>query len=86
MPIVSQHLEQAEYDAERSRYFESLGYKVIPQGDDVRLWNNDVMKDFRSQFMKDIDKISFCNNCPYKGQVVWDPTVDYHWLTEAARA
>lgn len=50
------------------------------------LWNNSVMKDFRRQFMKDIDKISFCNNCPYKGQVVWDPTVEYHWLTEASRA
>lgn len=50
------------------------------------MWNNDVMKDFRHQFMKDIDKISFCNNCPYKGQVVWDPTVEYHWLTDAARA
>jgi len=35
----SQHLEQAEYDAERSRYFESQGYKVI------RFWNNDVMND-----------------------------------------
>ena len=32
----SQHLEQSEYDAERSRYFESLGYKVI------RFWNNQV--------------------------------------------
>ena len=32
----SQHLEQSEYDAERSKYFESLGYKVI------RLWNNQV--------------------------------------------
>ena len=57
--------------------------------DDIPLtamWNNGVMKDFRHQFMKDIDKISFCNNCPYKGQVVWDPTVEYHWLTDAARA
>jgi very-short-patch-repair endonuclease len=32
----SQHLEQAEYDVERTRYFESLGYKVI------RFWNNQV--------------------------------------------
>lgn len=57
--------------------------------DDIPLtamWNNAVMKDFRRQFMKEIDKISFCGNCPYKGQVVWDPTVEYHWLTEAARA
>ena len=33
----SQHLEQEEYDSERTKYLESLGYKVI------RFWNNDVM-------------------------------------------
>ncbi len=33
----SQHLEQEEYDQERIKFFESLGYKVI------RFWNNDVM-------------------------------------------
>jgi very-short-patch-repair endonuclease len=32
----SQHLEQQEYDDERTKYLESLGYKVI------RFWNNDV--------------------------------------------
>ncbi len=35
----SQHLEQAEYDVERTKYLELQGYKVI------RFWNNDVMKD-----------------------------------------
>lgn len=35
----SQHLEQEEYDEERTEYLNSLGYKV------VRFWNNDVMKD-----------------------------------------
>jgi very-short-patch-repair endonuclease len=30
----SQHLEQAEYDIERSQYFKARGYKV------VRFWNN----------------------------------------------
>jgi len=35
----SQHLEQAEYDVERTKYFESQGYKVI------RFWNNQVMND-----------------------------------------
>ena len=35
----SQHLEQEEYDEERTRYLESQGYKVI------RFWNNDVIKD-----------------------------------------
>src|SRR5215210_3239681 len=38
----SQHLEQVEYDAERTRYLESKGYKVI------RFWNKDVMKDMDS--------------------------------------
>ena len=38
----SQHLDQQEYDKERTKYFESLGYKVI------RFWNNDVMKDIES--------------------------------------
>ena len=33
----SQHLQQAEYDEERTKYLESLGYQVI------RFWNNDVM-------------------------------------------
>jgi very-short-patch-repair endonuclease len=35
----SQHLEQEDYDTERTRYFESLGYKVI------RFWNSWVMND-----------------------------------------
>jgi very-short-patch-repair endonuclease len=33
----SQHLEQEEYDEQRTRYLEAQGYKVI------RFWNNDVM-------------------------------------------
>ena len=33
----SQHLEQEEYDKERTQYLESQGYKVI------RFWNNDVI-------------------------------------------
>jgi very-short-patch-repair endonuclease len=35
----SQHLEQAEYDIERSKYLEAQGYKVI------RFWNNQVEND-----------------------------------------
>jgi very-short-patch-repair endonuclease len=34
----SQHLEQEAYDEERTKYLNSLGYKVI------RFWNKDVMK------------------------------------------
>ncbi len=33
----SQHLDQEEYDEERTQYLKLLGYKVI------RFWNNDVM-------------------------------------------
>jgi radical SAM protein with 4Fe4S-binding SPASM domain len=71
-----------EFDLNREYLLGSLN-------DDLSLtamWNNEVMKKFRRRFMTNIDEISFCNNCPYKRQVVWDPTVEYHWLTEAARA
>jgi very-short-patch-repair endonuclease len=33
----SQHLEQQQYDEERTKYFEARGYRVL------RFWNNDVM-------------------------------------------
>jgi very-short-patch-repair endonuclease len=35
----SQHLEQQEYDEERTKYLERQGYKVL------RFWNNEVMND-----------------------------------------
>ena len=35
----SQHLEQQEYNAERTEFLKSKGYKVL------RFWNNDVMND-----------------------------------------
>ncbi len=35
----SQHLEQEGYDAERTAFLESKGYRVL------RFWNNDVMND-----------------------------------------
>ena len=38
----SQHVEQAEYDIERSQYFESRGYRVI------RFWNNQVINEIES--------------------------------------
>jgi very-short-patch-repair endonuclease len=40
----SQHLEQEEYDQERTAFLESQGYKVI------RFWNNDVMNDIDGVF------------------------------------
>ncbi len=38
----SQHLEQQDYDTQRTKYLESLGYKVI------RFWNSDVMNNIDS--------------------------------------
>ena len=38
----SQHLEQEAYDAERTEFLESKGYKVL------RFWNNDVMNNIDS--------------------------------------
>lgn len=38
----SQHLEQQDYDAERTEFLKSKGYKVL------RFWNNDVMNDIDS--------------------------------------
>jgi len=38
----SQHLEQAEYDDERTKYLEARGYRVL------RFWNNDVINDIES--------------------------------------
>jgi very-short-patch-repair endonuclease len=38
----SQHLEQSEYDAERTAFFESKGYRVL------RFWNNDVTNNLES--------------------------------------
>jgi very-short-patch-repair endonuclease len=35
----SQHLEQSEYDLERTKYFESKGYRIL------RFWNDQVLKD-----------------------------------------
>jgi very-short-patch-repair endonuclease len=38
----SQHLDQQEYDAERTAYLERHGYRVL------RFWNGDVLKDINS--------------------------------------
>ena len=48
----SQHLEQEEYDNERTNYLESLGYKVI------RFWNNDVMKDIEGVILAIMDSLN----------------------------
>ena len=34
----SQHLDQVEYDLERTKYLESKGYRVL------RFWNHEVLK------------------------------------------
>src|SRR5215216_6603064 len=38
----SQHLEQQDYDEERTKYLEAHGYRVL------RFWNNDVTNDIES--------------------------------------
>lgn len=38
----SQHLEQKEYDEERTKYLEARGYRV------VRFWNNAVLNDTKT--------------------------------------
>jgi very-short-patch-repair endonuclease len=38
----SQHLNQKEYDDERTRYFEARGYRVL------RFWNSDVMREMEN--------------------------------------
>lgn len=38
----SQHLEQDEYDNERTEFFKSKGYRVL------RFWNNDILNDLDS--------------------------------------
>jgi radical SAM protein with 4Fe4S-binding SPASM domain len=50
------------------------------------VWNNTITRQFRRQFLSDINGISFCRNCPYKNQIVWDPTVEFYHLTEAAKS
>jgi very-short-patch-repair endonuclease len=35
----SQHLDQAEYDSERTKYLEAKGYRVL------RFWNNEIMNE-----------------------------------------
>jgi very-short-patch-repair endonuclease len=41
-----QHMEQTEYDAERTRFLESQGYRVI------RFWNNEVMNNMNGVVRK----------------------------------
>jgi very-short-patch-repair endonuclease len=40
--LRSQHLEQREYDEERTKYLEARGYRVL------RFWNNNVMTDMEA--------------------------------------
>ena len=42
----SQHLDNQEYDKERTEYFESLGIKVI------RFWNNEINNNLNGVLMK----------------------------------
>ena len=52
----SQHLEQEEYDRERTKHLESLGYKVI------RFWNNDVINNIDGVILAIIHVLQNENN------------------------
>ena len=52
----SQHLEQEEYDAERTEFLKSKGYRVL------RFWNNDVMNDIDSVLNVIWDSLNEENN------------------------
>ncbi len=47
----SQHLEQREYDLERTRYLNEQGYRVL------RFWNAQVMKDIKGVICAIEDKL-----------------------------
>ena len=47
----SQHLEQQEYDDERTAYLKSKGYKVL------RFWNNDVLNNTDSVLIVILDTL-----------------------------
>jgi len=47
----SQHLEQEEYDQERTEFLEEQGYKVI------HFWNSDVMKDIEGVLLAIMDAL-----------------------------
>ena len=71
-----------EFDLERNH--------ILARLDDptplTECWNNATARAFRRQYKTDIDSIPYCGNCPYKNQVIWDPTAQSHNLTDAARA
>lgn len=50
-PDGSRHLDQKEYDDERTKYFEARGYRVL------RFWNNDVMNDTGDCAKSDLGRI-----------------------------
>ncbi len=47
----SQHLDNKEYDDERTDYFESLGIRVI------RFWNNEVKNNLNGVMIKIVDEL-----------------------------
>ncbi|MBI9049468.1 MAG: endonuclease domain-containing protein [Anaerolineaceae bacterium] len=48
-----QHLEQKEYDAQRTEFLQSKGYRVL------RFWNNDVMNNLEGVIQEIIQTIDF---------------------------
>ncbi len=48
----SQHLEQQEYDAERTEFLESKGYRVL------RFWNRDVLNNLDGVMIMILDAVN----------------------------
>ncbi len=48
----SQHLEQQEYDAERTEFLESKGYRVL------RFWNSDVLNNLDGVMIMILDAVN----------------------------
>ena len=47
-----QHLEQQEYDAERTEFLESKGYRVL------RFWNRDVLNNLDGVMIMILDAVN----------------------------
>ena len=62
----SQHLEQQEYDAERTEFLESRGYRVL------RFWNNDVMDDLDGAIIMVLEALA---RCPHSQSTLWVGTL-----------
>jgi very-short-patch-repair endonuclease len=52
----SQHLEQQEYDAERTAYLKTRGYRIL------RFWNDEVMKNRDGVWLAILEALGLAEN------------------------